>query len=112
MLQVNRILGPLIKTLNRMSRDICTFLALASLVILLFSCMAMALLNELPEFSSFPLAVLTLYSWMLGDFSFDIVEPAGVFGYFFLSFYLLLALVVLLNLLIAILSSTFAHIEA
>lgn len=49
---------------------------------------------------------------MLGDFSFDDVEPEGFKGALFLALYLLISLVLLLNLLIAVLSSTFSQLES
>ena len=94
-----------------MSRDIFNFLSLACLVLLLFSCVGMILFT-IPGFASFEDSLITLYSWMLGDFSFDDVESEGFKGSLFLAFYLLISLVLLLNLLIAVLSSTFSQLES
>ena len=48
---------------------------------------------------------------MSGNFSFDEVESEGAFGIVFLASFLLVNMVLMLNLLIAILSSTYAHLE-
>ena len=94
-----------------MSRDIFNFLSLACLLLLLFSCIGMILFN-VPGFQTFGDSLITLYSWMLGDFSFDDVADEGLRGSLFLAVYLLISLVLLLNLLIAVLSSTFSQLES
>ena len=94
-----------------MSRDIFNFLSLACLILLLFSCVGMILFT-LPKFQSFDSSVITLYEWMLGNFDFDDVADEGLTGSLFLVLYLLVSLVLLLNLLIAVLSSTFSQLES
>lgn len=65
-----RTVGPLLKIITRMSRDIFNFLSLGLLVLLLFSCVGMILFS-LPNFVTFDASLKTLYGWMLGDFTFD-----------------------------------------
>lgn len=48
---------------------------------------------------------------MLGDFSFEVMNPEGYCGHLFLASYLLISMIVLLNLIIAILASTYTHLE-
>lgn len=69
-LHVTRTVGPLLVIIRRMSKDIFNFLSLACLVLLLFSCIGMVMF-AVPNFSSFGNSIITLYSWMLGDFHFD-----------------------------------------
>ena len=49
---------------------------------------------------------------MLGDFHFEDMAAEGLKGSLFLALYLLVSLVLLLNLLIAVLSSTFSQLES
>ena len=67
---------------------------------------------DVPEFSSFQASLITLFTWMLGDFSFETMESEGVLGTLFLAVYLLINLVILLNLIVAILSSTYSQLES
>ena len=53
-------------------------------------------------------AVFTLFGWMLGDFDIDVVRPEGVLGALFLGAFLSISLILLLNLLIALFSATYA----
>ena len=45
---------------------------------------------------------------MLGDFDIDVVRPEGVLGALFLGAFLSISLILLLNLLIALFSATYA----
>lgn len=108
---MTRAVGPLLVIIRRMSKDIFNFLSIAGLVLLLFSCAGMILFN-VPSFENFGDSIITLYSWMLGDFDFTDMAPEGVKGSLFLALYLLISLVLLLNLLIAVLSSTFSHLQS
>ena len=85
-------------------------MALLALILLTFSCIGMILFS-IPEFMTFEGSLITLFSWMLGDFSFDTMQTEGVLGYLFLAIYLLINMIVLLNLIIAILSSTYSQLE-
>ena len=51
---------------------------------------------------------MTLFTWLLGSVSFDSMSEEGWSGLLFLSLYLLLCTVFLLNLLIAVLSTTYS----
>ena len=110
LLRLNRVIGPLLKILGRMAHDIFNFLALLALILLTFSCVGM-ILFPLPEFSTLEDSLVTLFSWMLGDFSFETMQSEGLLGYLFLALYLLICMLVLLNLIIAILSSTYVQLE-
>ena len=105
--RLNRTLGPLIKIILHMSRDISKFLFLLALVLVTFACIG-KIEFSVPEFSTFADSIITLYSWMLGLFTFTSMEPEGMKGVLYLAFYLLVNMILLLNLLIAILSTTFS----
>ncbi len=110
LLRLNRILGPLIKIITRMTQDILKFMFLLALIILTFACVG-NIEFSVPEFYTFHQSIITLYSWMLGEFSFDTMQPEGAPGYLYLAFYLMLNLILLLNFVIAILSSTYSRLE-
>ena len=110
LMRLNRIIGPLLKILSRMAQDIFNFMALLGLILITFSCIGMILFH-IPQFMTFEASLVTLFSWMLGDFSFEDMQTEGIFGYLFLAIYLLINMIVLLNLIIAILSSTYSQLE-
>ena len=95
-----------------MISDIFSFLVLFFLILLLFSCVGLILFDQIPQFGNFTDTIILLFSMSLGDFSFDTMEPEGALGQVYLAAYLILGLVILLNLLIAILSSTYAILES
>ena len=111
LLRLNRILGPLLKIIFHMTKDILKFVFLLILIILTFACIGNIEFN-VPEFYTFHQSIITLYSWMLGEFSFDVMEPEGAMGIVFIAIYLLLNLILLLNFVIAIISSTYSRLEA
>lgn len=107
LLRLNRTLGPLIKIILHMSREIFKFLFLLVLILVIFACIG-KIEFSIAEFTTFTDSIVTLYSWMLGLFTFAEMEPEGPKGMLYLAFYLLVNMVLLLNFLIAILSSTYS----
>ena len=107
---LNRLVGPLIRTVASMISDIFSFLVLFFLVLLLFSCIGMILFDTVSDFSTFKGTIILLFSFSLGDFNFDTIQPEGGLGQVYVAIYLIVGLVILLNLLIAILSSTYARL--
>lgn len=105
--RLNRTLGPLIKIILHMGRDIFKFLFLLALVLTTFACIG-KIEFSIKEFHTFTDCFITLYSWMLGLFNFEQMEPEGAKGLLYLAFYLLVNMILLLNLLIAVLSSTYS----
>ena len=93
-----------------MTKDILKFVLLLVLIILTFACIG-NIEFEIREFYTFHQSIITLYSWMLGEFSFETVEPEGPKGIIFLAVYLLINLILLLNFVIAIISSTYSRLE-
>ena len=109
---MNRIVGPLLKIILELGRDFFNFFSIFFLVLLAFVCVGVILLDGNPKFADFLSAITTLLSWTLGSFSFSEVEANGIVGKAFMSFYLIISMVLLLNLLIAVLSSTYAKYES
>ena len=77
---MNRIVGPLLKIIGRMGRDIANFLVILTLTIFTFCCVGMIIFDNLPQFSTFNNALLTLFSWTLGSFSMDEMVSEGIIG--------------------------------
>ncbi len=69
LIKMNMSIGPLIKVIFRMSQDVLRFGFLLVLVLLTFTSIGIVIFT-IPEFFTFQDALITLYSWMLGDFSF------------------------------------------
>ena len=95
-----------------MISDIFSFLVLFFLILLLFSCVGMVLFDQIPEFGNFTDSIILLFTYSLGEFSFDPFAPEGALGQVYLTAYLIIGLIILLNLLIAILSSTYSILES
>lgn len=107
-LKVTRLLGPIINIVFKMLRDVSVFLVLFLLVLILFTCMGQISFSAMADFDSFFTSFKTLYSAALGDFSIsEYPEKAAIF----MMAYLLINLVLMLNLLIALLSNTYAIFE-
>ena len=101
------VVGPLLGVFSSMGRDFGQFLVLMAGVLLAFASVGLILL-PIPEFATLHEALLTLFSWLHGDFDVGTVRPAGVPGVLFQAAFLGLCSVLLLNLLIAIFSATYA----
>ncbi len=78
--RMNRIVGPLLKIVGRMGKDIANFVIIIILTTFTFSCIGMILFDTLPEFASFHRSLFTLFSWMLGSFTFDTMSSFGLLG--------------------------------
>ena len=107
MVRLNRLIGPLLKIIFHMSQDILKFCLLLAIVLLSFASIGIVRF-VVPPFFTFRSSIITLFGWMLGDFNYDDMKPEGVQGIIFLTLYLIINMVLLLNLLIGILSSTYA----
>ena len=70
---LNRLVGPLIRTVASMISDIFSFLVLFFLVLLLFSCIGMILFDTVSDFSTFKGTIILLFSFSLGDFNFNTI---------------------------------------
>ena len=94
-----------------MLSDVLKFLALESLVLIAFACVGSILFYDNPNYEDLWSSSLTLISSSLGEFDYSLLEQEGQVGEIFLTFYLYANLVIMLNLLIALLSSTYSKNE-
>lgn len=92
-----------------MTRDIVQY---GFLLVLLFCTFAFSgrILFNTPQFSSFQETLITLFSWMLGEFSFEAMEEEGWEGQLFLALYLVTCMLLMVNFLIALLSTTYSFL--
>ena len=110
MVRLNRLIGPLLKIIFHMSQDIIKFCLLLAIVLLSFASIGIVRF-VVPPFFTFRSSIITLFGWMLGDFDYNDMKPEGVQGIIFLTLYLIINMVLLLNLLIGILSSTYSILQ-
>jgi hypothetical protein len=112
--RLTRFLGPLVKMIQNMMTDILIFMILFLIQLIIFASVGNLLFASVTEYSSFYEANITLFSSALGNFDFTVLDDSDKSWYIsdsFLFVFLILNLVLLLNLLIAILSSTYALLE-
>ena len=112
--RLTRFLGPLIKMLQNMIYDMWIFLVLYGTQLLVFASIGNLLFSSVDEYSSLYNALKTLFSWSLGNFDFSTLannNKSQNLGDIFLVIFVILNNILLLNLLIAILSSTYALLE-
>lgn len=112
--RLTRFLGPLVKMIQNMMNDIMIFMILFVTQLIIFASMGTLLFASVDEYGSLYDALKTLFSAALGDFSFDTLADNNKNKYIgdsFLIIFIILNTILLLNLLIAILSSTYAMLE-
>ena len=111
-LQVSRTFGPMVKILKSLIIDIFVFLILFAVMFAIFAGAGQVLFYELSgSYSDIGEAIRTLFSSAIGEFDYSIydgltdVDPWV--GYIYITVFLLLFHITLLNFLIAILSNTY-----
>ena len=113
--RTTQLLGPLIKMILAMLKDIGVFLVLYLIVLVMFASVGLLLFPDVEQFETFYNAMFYLFDSSLGNFDRDIYESSlskeKEWGHGFHAVFLIVNLVLLLNLLIAILSNTYAVLE-
>ena len=112
-LTITKIFGPLILIFIAMLKDIFIFLILFMLQLMVFACIGNILFIDLEgRYDTFGYCLLTLYQASLGEFDYDefnfYLEKRKIIGKVYLTVFLLLSVILAINLLIAILSTTYA----
>ena len=114
-LQVSKTFGPMVKILGSMLLDVTVFMLLFAALFLIFNAIGQLIFQELPQFNSPIQTAITLFSWCLGNFDYNIfnnwTEVSPYVGYIFLTVFQLFTMIMLLNFLIAILSNTYANLN-
>ena len=112
MLKLTKTFGPMIKIIQAMISDLLIFSVLWIIQLLIFACIGTLVFAELPEFDNFYDTIVLLLETSMGEWDLSIYENLSL-GYttgqiFHLSV-LILNLILFLNLVIAILSETYAR---
>ena len=116
-LKISRLIGPLIIIFLAMMKDIIIFLVIFIIQLFIFACVGNILFIELKyKYDTFINCLITLYSASLGDFDYTefnfYVNNRRTIGKIYLTIFLLLNTILAINLLIAILSTTYAILSA
>lgn len=110
-LLVSKRFGPFLRMIYLMIIQIITFLVLFFCLLICAAAVFTSLFNESsPVYQDFSTSLRTLYASALGEFHFETIQDHLVLGAFLLAIYLLLSNVLLLNLLIALLSSIYSEV--
>mmetsp|Transcript_8018 Transcript_8018/g.7094 ORF Transcript_8018/g.7094 Transcript_8018/m.7094 type:complete len:848 (+) Transcript_8018:309-2852(+) len=114
MFRLTRFLGPLIKMVFNMLWDIMIFMVLFGILLVIYASMAVLLFYTETGYTDFWEALVTLFGSALGNFDLaglDGSNKGKLVGELYLISFIILCNVLILNLLIAILSSTYAKLE-
>ena len=118
-LQVTETFGPLITAINRMSIDIFTFFIFYLFQLFAFSVIASMTFANVAEFDGIYHTCLYMFNATLGDYDFHIFDVYESFiptykylGHAFIIIYLMLNLILLLNMVIAMMSETYANMNS
>lgn len=114
--KVNYVLGPMVNILYKMFKTIVKFLFIYGMFLLIYASSGRLLFITLKEFSSNTGAIVTLFSASLANFDLKIFEDSNSqvaprYGYMFMISYLIISNVILLNFIIAILSSIYDEVK-
>ena len=114
--RVTRILGPLIKIITSMFQDLLTFLTLYSIQLVFFGCVGNLLFLEVDQFSTLYKTMIYLFTSSMGELDFspfdEVSSKSTEIGHVYYVVFTLINLILLINLLIAILSSTYETLRA
>ena len=113
--KLNRLFGPMAKTMASMFLDVVQFLGLFFSIFIVFMATGTLLFSDLIEFKGFIDAFNTLFAASFASYDHTIYERSKnvdpIVGYVFITLYIIISSVLLLNFLIAILSSTYSFIQ-
>lgn len=114
-LQVSRTFGPMVKILGSMLVDVIIFLFLFAAILLIFAGSGGILFQELSAYTDMEESLKTLFASSIGEFDYatydTLTDVKPRYGWIFITVFLLLIAIMLLNFLIAILSSTYSNLE-
>ena len=112
--RLTRFFGPLYKMIEQMLKDISVFMLLYLMQLILFACIAHILFSDMPAYGGIYTGAKSLFDASLGNYSFLTLEgnsKSDLLGDVFLICFIVINHILLINLLIAILSSTYALYE-
>ena len=113
--QVSRTFGPMVKILGSMLYDVMVFIFLYAAIFFIFAGSGQLLFAELAEYEDIGEAMKTIFASSIGEFEYStydsLQEVDPYVGYVFITFFLIMISIMLLNFLIAILSATYAQLN-
>ncbi|CAI2385480.1 unnamed protein product [Moneuplotes crassus] len=113
--RLNRLFGPMAKTIGSMLFNIIQFLCIFFSVFIAFMAAGTLLFSELASYATFMDAFNTLFAASFANYDPTIYASSTNIspnvGYLYIAIYLIVSAVLLLNFLIAILSSTYTFLE-
>ena len=96
--------------------DILKFLVIFGISFLVFTSVGMIMFRTLDEFKNIQNASIYLFSSSLGGFDFTVMENLTtikpIYGYIYITVFLLVMMITLLNFVIALMSDTYAILSA
>ncbi|XP_031337831.1 polycystin-2-like [Photinus pyralis] len=110
---ISKTLGQLNTTVRKCIWDVITFVILLLIVFIIFALFGYMIFNsEVAEFSSYGVAMFTLFRAILGDFDYSVIEAANAYVapiYFVL--FMLVVFFLALNMFLAIINEAYYHVK-
>ena len=101
----------MVKILGSMLLDVIIFMLLFTAIFLIFASVGFLIFQDLNQFLSPTQTLIALFSACLGNFDYSIFDSTTkvppMVGYIYMTLFLILTMIMLLNFLIAILSNTY-----
>lgn len=120
-LRVTKLFGPMFKTLQNMTIDLVQFMIIWGIVLIMFSCISSLIFGQLDAFQDFGSILVLYFETSLGNWNLNYYKGFDTegnqlttiyhIGMVYNCLFLLVNMVLFLNFVIAILSSTFAYYE-
>lgn len=113
-MRINKIFGPMVKTMTLMIKDVIMYLAFMSTIFFIFWWIGQLLFQEITSFDSTYSSSQYLFSALLGNMNFadfdELDDVPTEIGKLYIVIYILVCAIMLLNFLIAILTNTHSRI--
>ena len=112
--KLTRFLGPLVKMIENMLNEMIIFMVLFTIELIIFASVGSILFNTISDYDGMYAALKILFSSALGNFDFTTLQnntKGEVVGTIYIVIVVVVNNILILNLLIAILSSTYALLE-
>ena len=114
MLNLTRTFGPLIKVIGAMIKDLIIFLALFFIILIAFSYIGVLAFGSIPQYENITQALILNFTSSLGDWNLSIYNNMSpekqMIATLFHLVVILVTMLILMNLVIAIMSDTYARL--
>ena len=112
--RLTKFLGPIVKMIQNMMYDITIFMILFGIELIIFASIGTLLFSSISDYSDLYTTIKTLFEVAMGSWDFSVLSSnnkSAYLGDIFTFFVVIINNILLLNLLIAILASTYALLE-